>query len=251
MRQFFILILFLLNATTPYAQNNNPQTKNIEISLCRDSLRAFFGTYEFAPQFKMDVFSVNEKVFAQRIGDADKFQIFPRQSNVFFLTAMEAELEFKKSAKGSYDTLVLHQDGMDMKALRISSRPYELYDTILHLDSLLYYYYNTRNLEKFMGFFSPDLEFYHDLTGKTDYSENLERFKVNFAKPAMMRRELSKSSLEVYPIKDFGAIEIGTHNFYQTDKEQPERLVAQPKFMHIWKKEGDVWKIVKVVSYDH
>lgn len=67
----------------------------------------------------------------------------------------------------------------------------------------------------------------------------------------MMRRELSKSSLEVYPIKDFGAIEIGTHNFYQTDKEQPERLVAQPKFMHIWKKEGDVWKIVKVVSYDH
>ena len=66
-----------------------------------------------------------------------------------------------------------------------------------------------------------------------------------------MIRELLGGSLEVYPIKDFGAIEIGIHNFYQTDKDKNEKLVARPKFMHLWQKSDTGWKIVRIVSYDH
>jgi ketosteroid isomerase-like protein len=199
----------------------------------------------------MKISSINDKAFAQRIGDDEKFEIFPKARHVFFLKTMPAELEFKRSVKGSYDTLLLHQGGKEMKAFKISHQPFELYDSIMHLDSLVYCAYNARDLGKFMDYFSPDLEFYHDLTGRTDYKENLDRFKTNFSKPTVMRRELLKRSLEVYPIKDFGAIEIGTHLFYQTDPGQAERVVAQPKFMHIWKRTNEGWKIVRIVSYDH
>jgi ketosteroid isomerase-like protein len=250
MKTFLLFALFHL-VLMSYSQPNKDTVKNVEIPLERDSLRSFFGTYEFAPQFRMNIFSVNGKVFAQRDGDNAKFQIFPKRSNAFFLNAMSAELEFKKSGKGSYDTLLLHQGGKDMKAHRISSQPYELYDTILHLDSLLYKAYNARDLKAFLTFFSPELEFYHDLTGRTNYKDNLEKFKTNFSSSTTMRRELLKGSLEVYAIKDFGAIEVGTHNFYQTDEGQSERLVAQPKFIHVWKKTTNGWKIVRVVSYDH
>ena len=159
------VLLFLLNGFIAYSQNTNNASQNVEIKLERDSLRIFFGTYEFAPQFKMSIFSLNDKVFAQRIGDQDKFQIFSKSKNVFFLKAMPAELEFLKTSRGSYDTLLLRQEGKVMKANKISAQPYELYDTILHLDSLLYDAYKERDFKSFIGYFSPDLEFYHDLTG--------------------------------------------------------------------------------------
>ena len=102
-----------------------------------------------------------------------------------------------------------------------------------------------------MTFFSTDLEFYHDLTGKTNYNQNLERFMSNFKKASKMRRELLKGSSEIYEIKDFGAIQIGTHKFYQTNNGETEKLVGEPKFIHIWKRIGSSWKIIKIVSYDH
>jgi hypothetical protein len=164
-------------ADSMQAKKGNNATKQNEIELSRDSLRQFFGTYAFAVQFHMNIFSVNGKAFAQRVGDGEKFEIFAKVYNVFFLKAMPAELQFIQSSQGQYDTLILHQDGKQMKAPRIASRRFELYDTILHLDSALYNAYNARDLKRFMSLFSPDLLFYHDLTGKTNYKENLERFK--------------------------------------------------------------------------
>jgi hypothetical protein len=79
----------------------------------------------------------------------------------------------------------------------------------------------------------------------------LSDLKINFAKPTKMRRTLLAGSLQVYAIKNFGAIQMGAHVFYQTDGVAPERMVGQPQFMHIWKKTVHGWKIVKIVSYDH
>lgn len=251
MKLALLLPLFVLSAFVRYHQSESKILQNEDIELVRDSLRIFFGTYEFTPEFKMNIFTLNEKIFAQRVGDNDKFQIFPKSNRIFFLKVMPAELEFIRTVNGKYDTLVLHQGGKIMKAHRIFSQSFELYDTIQHLDSCLYAAYNSRNIKAFMTYFSTDLEFYHDQTGKTNHKENYDRFKENFLKSTLMRRELQKGSLEVYPIKDFGAIQIGTHKFYQTKKGEPEKLVAQPKFLHIWKKLDDNWKIVRIVSYDH
>lgn len=251
-----MILWLLLNTVYPLslsAQTKSDSTQNAETLLPKDAARKYFGVYEFNPDFKVKVFSeTTNKLFIQRIGDPQKFQVFLKQSNLFFLKDMPAELEFIKSANGNYETLLLHQDGKEMKATRISYQPYELYDTIMRLDSSFYTAYNNRDLPKFMSYLSPDLEFYHDFTGLTDYKRNLEIFKEKFADTSLiMRRELVTKSAEVYPIKDFGAIEMGVHKYYVVDKTGNKRLSSQPKFVHIWKNTNGNWKITRVISYDH
>ena len=248
---FYLLPLALLAARPARAQTAPPAPANVEIAMSRDSARQFFGSYQFEPNFTMRVFSENGKYYGQRVGDPERFQLFPKQANRFFLKAMPAELEFIRDASGRYQTLVLHQGGRDMRAQRTQAAPHELYDTVLHLDSLLYGAYNRRNLPGFLAYFAPTLEFYHDQTGFTTYQDNARRFRENFAKPTIMRRELAPGSLEVYPIAGFGAIEIGTHRFFQTDPGQPERLVAEPRFLHVWQNTKGRWQLVRIVSYDH
>lgn len=251
MLKIFILAACLWAASPLPAQIIRQKKATAATSFNREIARPFFGRYEFSPQFQITVFSVNQKLFAQRIGDPDRFQLLQKSPAVFSLQGMPAELQFKKSLQGSYDSLVLSQGGKLMKGHRTYAQPFELYDTILHLDSLLYAAYNGRDAQALMAYFSPELEFYHDLTGKTGFEENRQVFETNFSKPTRMRRSLLKGSLEIYPIKDFGAVEIGTHQFFQIEKGQAEKLVAQPKFVHIWKKTADNWQIVKVISYDH
>ena len=127
----------------------------------------------------------------------------------------------------------------------------ELYDTIAHMDDLLFTAFNTRNLDELKKFFSDDLEFYHDLGGVTNYSQNMEAFRKSFEKERTVRRELVSNTLEVYPIKDFGAVQTGIHRFYGTEKGQPEKLGSEAKFLHVWRRKDGIWKIHRVVSYGH
>lgn len=126
-----------------------------------------------------------------------------------------------------------------------------LYDSIVRLDSILFDAFNNRNHDKLMSFFSEDLEFYHDLGGMTNYQQNLEAFKQNFNSDRKVRREVVKRSIEVCPIKDFGAVQTGIHRFYVTEKGQKERLSSEAKFVHLWQKKAAEWKITRVISYDH
>ena len=74
-------------------------------------------------------------------------------------------------------------------------------------------------------------------------------FKKMFAQNNGMHRELVSGTLEVYPIKGYGAIETGTHRFCHT--EEGEEICGTFKFLHIWQKEGTAWKVTRVVSYGH
>jgi hypothetical protein len=64
-----------------------------------------------------------------------------------------------------------------------------------------------------------------------------------------IRRELVAGSLEVHPIKGYGAIEIGVHRFCH--KENGNEECGTFKFVHIWRKNGDSWQVSRVVSYGH
>jgi len=57
---------------------------------------------------------------------------------------------------------------------------------------------------------------------------------------------LIKGSLEVYPIKNYGAVEIGYHTFY--NNKEPNAIAKASKFIIMWKKENDAWSITKVIS---
>jgi hypothetical protein len=79
-----------------------------------------------------------------------------------------------------------------------------------------------------MSLFTEDLEFYHDTGGLSNRAENAESFKKMFASTPDIRRELEPGTLQVYPIKDYGAMEIGRHRFcFRTLYRRGVEIVAQ------------------------
>lgn len=127
----------------------------------------------------------------------------------------------------------------------------ELYDTIALMDSIFFDAFNKRDITIILSLISEDLEFYHDLGGVTNYSQNVEAFKRTFANERRVRRELIKNTLEVYPINNYGAVETGVHRFYATEKGQQEKLSSEAKFVQLWQKKDGSWKLTRIISYGH
>lgn len=127
----------------------------------------------------------------------------------------------------------------------------ELYQQIAHMDSVMFTAFNAHDLEKLKKTFSEDLEFYHDKGGFTNYEQTMENFKKLFDnnRKTGLRRDLVKGSMEVYPIRDYGAVEICSHTFCHTENEKND--CGTFKNMMIWQKKDDQWKVTRVVSYDH
>lgn len=125
----------------------------------------------------------------------------------------------------------------------------ELFKTIAALDSAVFDAVNRCDLEKVGTFFAEDLEFYHDLGGVTRTRQSLvESVKNNLC--GKVRRELVAGSIEVYPMQGYGAVQMGVHRFYhpgRDDKETP----GEAKFIHLWQNKDGVWRITRVISYDH
>jgi hypothetical protein len=125
----------------------------------------------------------------------------------------------------------------------------ELSRTVASLDSALFDAYNQCDLEKFGTFFIDDVEFYHDQSGVSHGREEvIEAVRKNIC--GKVRRELVPGTLEVYPMRGYGAVEMGVHRFHQP-KVDPNKPVGEAKFIHLWQNKGGVWKITRVISYDH
>src|SRR4030095_14140752 len=127
----------------------------------------------------------------------------------------------------------------------------ELYNTIASLDSAFFDAFNKRDISVLQTFLSEELEFYHDLGGVTNYNQNIEAFKKTFASDRKLRRELVTGSMEVHPIKDFGAVQTGVHRFYATEKGKKEKLSSEAKVVSLWRNRDQVWKITEIISYGH
>lgn len=125
----------------------------------------------------------------------------------------------------------------------------ELYDEIARMDAAMFDAFNAHDLEALMSLFSEKLEFYHDTGGLQSYGAVKASFKQIFDRNDGLRRELVKGSLEIYPIKDYGALEVGTHRFRHTENGREE--VGAFKFLQIWEKKEGKWKVTRVVSYGH
>jgi ketosteroid isomerase-like protein len=125
----------------------------------------------------------------------------------------------------------------------------ELFETIARLDSEIFGAFNAHDVDRLMSLFTDDLEFYHDTGGLGNYRQNAESFKKMFASTPDIRRDLVKGSLEVYPVKDYGAMEIGEHRFCH--KENGKDDCGTFKFAMVWRKTGESWKISRVLSYGH
>jgi uncharacterized protein DUF4440 len=124
-----------------------------------------------------------------------------------------------------------------------------LYNEIAHMDSVLFDAFNSRNLDKMMQCFDSGIELYQDNTGVRNYKETEAAFGELFKKDYVLTRKPVPGSIEVYPIKDYGAIETGRHTFSHVENGKTE--AATFKFMHIWQKKDGVWRITRLITYDH
>ena len=124
----------------------------------------------------------------------------------------------------------------------------QLYDTIVKLDRIFFEAYNTcnLNLDKYGSLFSENIEFYHDKGGlMTSKKDLISATQKNIC--GKVTRELVKGSIEVYPIKDFGAIEIGLHKFH--NNQEPVGTASKiGRFLILWENKNNDWKIKRVVS---
>jgi len=120
-----------------------------------------------------------------------------------------------------------------------------LYHQIDSMDKVFFDAYNTCNIEKQDSIYSDSIEFFHDKVGLINSkSEIIQGTRNNIC--GKVTRYIIPGSIEVYPIHNYGAVEIGFHRFY--NNQEPDVESKPSKFIIIWKKEDVNWRITKVVS---
>ncbi|MCB2410296.1 nuclear transport factor 2 family protein [Hymenobacter lucidus] len=127
----------------------------------------------------------------------------------------------------------------------------ELYATIARQDSAMFAAFNHHDLSQLQTFFAEDLEFYHDKGGLANYAQTMEGFRRLFEqnKTTGLNRQLVAGTLEVYPIKDYGAVETYQHRFCHQENGHDD--CGTFKNMMVWRLRDGQWKVTRVVSYGH
>jgi len=126
------------------------------------------------------------------------------------------------------------------------------YKQIKALDTRIFDAYNTCDLTTLADMVDDNLEFYHDRTGlSVGKASFINAIKNNICHK--VRRELVASSLEVFPLQDYGAIELGQQTFCNMAETPTCRDDTNGigKFFMLWQKQGDQYRLTRVVSYDH
>ena len=118
--------------------------------------------------------------------------------------------------------------------LPICSQPAKsdpLFQTLVALDTRLFDAYNHCDLKTFGSFLADDLEFYHDAGGlSVGRQATVDAVKQNIC--GKVTRELVAGSVQVYPIANYGAVQMGVHRFHHPGKEDTEP-VGEARFIHI------------------
>ncbi len=131
----------------------------------------------------------------------------------------------------------------DNYVYRPGSQP--LYDTIARMDSVYFTAYNNCDMATQAAIYSDSLEFYHDRSGlATSKQVILAAIKNNIC--GKVTRVLVNGSLEVYPIPNFGAVEIGLHRFI--NHQENDHVSPPERFVVVWRNKDGKWQITRVIS---
>ena len=143
---------------------------------------------------------------------------------------------------------VTQADAQEVLPLDKIASQAELEHTITALDKELFDAYNNCDLQRFGFFIADNIEFYHDKAGNTFGRPALvEAIKNNIC--GKVTRELVPGTLQVYPMKGYGALELGVHRFHHPGQEND--VLGEASFIHLWQFKDGAWKVTRVISYDH
>jgi Domain of unknown function (DUF4440) len=128
----------------------------------------------------------------------------------------------------------------------IAQKDRELFDAV----------FETCDLAKLKTLLTDDFEFYHDKGGFTPGAKFLDNIKGTCERQEQGidfkgRRVLDVASVTVYPLANYGAIQVGVHKFYAVKKGKPDQPTEIAKFTHVWKNVDGQWKLARSLSYDH
>ncbi|MEP6991418.1 MAG: nuclear transport factor 2 family protein [bacterium] len=129
-----------------------------------------------------------------------------------------------------------------------ATSPAALRHEIERADSSMFAAYNAHDGDQLGRSLAPDLEFYHDTGGLLTSAQVVAGLKSTFTQSPDIRRTLV-GAIEVYPIPDFGAIEVGVHQFCHRENGRQE--CGTFKFTHVWRRTATGWQLARAVSYDH
>ena len=133
-----------------------------------------------------------------------------------------------------------------------------LREQILQADTQLFAAaFDACDADKAAAMTTDDMEFFHDKGGKT--ANNRDDFRRSVAAlcestrkhQTFLRRELVQSTLQVFPLHDDRALEIGDHRFHERGRDGVERWTGQARFVQVWRRVAGQWQVERVISYDH
>jgi hypothetical protein len=171
-----------------------------------------------------------------------------REQNLFVIVFMQSGegVCLVKRHLHIFLLVVLALCGTRAKA-QSDTQPDALFLTIKSLDAKLFDAYNHCDLTTLGAMVSDDLEFYHDQTGlSVGKAPFLAAIKQNIC--GKVQRELLPQTLEVYPLKGYGAVEIGIHRFHHPG--DPAN-VGDARFIMLWQNKDTGWRVTRVISYEH
>ncbi|WP_305805869.1 nuclear transport factor 2 family protein [Stenotrophomonas sp. YIM B06876] len=126
-----------------------------------------------------------------------------------------------------------------------------LHATIAALDQAVFDSFNRcadpAQLDRHASYFDPAVEFYHDTGGVTWTRAAMLANTGKFA-CGHFTRQLVPGTLEVFAIRDFGALARGQHRFCDSGNGKCEGLAD---FTLLWRLRDGHWQITRVLSYAH
>jgi len=124
-----------------------------------------------------------------------------------------------------------------------------LFQQIARLDAKMFAAFNAKDVDQLMAFYAPDMEFYHDTGGLSNFDQTRQGFVRLFANVPDLTRTLVPGSTEVYPVKDYGAIQVGSHRFCHQENGKAD--CGTFKFLLVWQRQAGQWRVTRVMSYGH
>jgi hypothetical protein len=136
----------------------------------------------------------------------------------------------------------------------------ELFKTLKTKDSILFKIgFNKCEVEKSAALMFEDLEFYHDKGGiinsKEEFVKTMKDGLCRADNPNKIYRFLVEENLEVFPMYNkgelYGALQNGKHFFSPDESMTYDKTDNYALFSHLWIIEDNVWKLKRVISYNH
>ena len=102
-------------------------------------------------------------------------------------------------------------------------------------------------------YLAEDVEFYHDMTGLTRSREAVvdSMMKGPCGTPDLRMRRQIAAGAKFDPVPGYGGVLSGDHDFYATHGAGRETLATRARFVAVWRRDPDGWRMTRILSLAH